>query len=111
RAGHRRGQRHREGGGPGAGGRRRARRGRRHQRGRRRGRSRPGAPGGRGPPGGDSLPVLMDTTSRASAGAGVEAVLRAWGRIDLLANVAGWDRIVPFVATTGEVWGRVIRVN
>jgi len=53
----------------------------------------------------------MDTTSRASAGAGVEAVLRAWGRIDLLANVAGWDRIVPFVETTEEFWDRVIGVN
>ena len=61
--------------------------------------------------GGDSLPVVMDTTSRASAGAGVEAVLRAWGRIDLLANVAGWDRIVPFVETTEEFWDRVIGVN
>lgn len=61
--------------------------------------------------GGEGLAVAMDVTTRASAGAGVEAVLRAWGRIDLLANVAGWDRIVPFVETTEEFWDRVIAIN
>jgi 2-hydroxycyclohexanecarboxyl-CoA dehydrogenase len=61
--------------------------------------------------GGEGLAVVMDVTARASAGAGVEAVLRAWGRIDLLANVAGWDRIVPFVETTEEFWDRVIAIN
>lgn len=61
--------------------------------------------------GGEGLAVGMDVTARASAGAGVEAVLRAWGRIDLLANVAGWDRIVPFVETTEEFWDRVIAIN
>jgi 2-hydroxycyclohexanecarboxyl-CoA dehydrogenase len=61
--------------------------------------------------GANGLAVTVDVTSRASAAAGVETVLRAWTRIDLLANVAGWDRIVPFVETTEEFWDRVIAIN
>ncbi len=53
----------------------------------------------------------MDVTSRDSVGEGVDRVLSAWDRIDVLANVAGWDRIVPFVETTEELWDRVIAVN
>ena len=33
------------------------------------------------------------------------------GPIDILVNVAGWDRFVPFVETTPELWDRIIDVN
>jgi 2-hydroxycyclohexanecarboxyl-CoA dehydrogenase len=59
----------------------------------------------------DALPVAMDVTSRASVQSGVAQVLEAWGRIDVLANVAGWDRIRPFVDTTEDFWDRVIDIN
>ncbi len=61
--------------------------------------------------GDEHLAVRMDVTSRDSVGEGVDRVLSAWDRIDVLANVAGWDRIVPFVETTEELWDRVIAVN
>lgn len=61
--------------------------------------------------GGDGLPVVMDVTRRASVAAGVEKVLAVWSRIDILANVAGWDRIFPFVETTEEFWDKVIAIN
>lgn len=61
--------------------------------------------------GGDGLAVAMDVTNRRSVAAGVEKTLAAWGHIDVLANVAGWDRIVPFVDTTEELWDRVIAIN
>ena len=61
--------------------------------------------------GGDGLPVVMDVTHRASVAAGVEKVLAVWSRIDILANVAGWDRIFPFVETTEEFWDKVIAIN
>lgn len=60
---------------------------------------------------GGHLAVTMDVTSTASVVAGVEEVVSALGRIDVLVNVAGWDRIVPFVETTEELWDRVIAVN
>ncbi len=33
------------------------------------------------------------------------------GRIDVLINNAGWDRITPFLKTTPEFWDRVIAIN
>ncbi|HET8679259.1 MAG TPA: SDR family NAD(P)-dependent oxidoreductase [bacterium] len=61
--------------------------------------------------GGEGLPVVMDVTSRGSVAAGIGAVRAAWDRIDIVANVAGWDRIIPFVETTEEFWDRVIAIN
>lgn len=60
---------------------------------------------------GGHLAVTMDVTSTASVVAGVEEVVSALGRIDVLVNVAGWDRIVPFVETNEDLWDRVIAVN
>lgn len=57
------------------------------------------------------LAVEMDVTSTASVRAGVDRVLDTWGRIHVLANVAGWDKIVPFVETTEELWDRVVGIN
>lgn len=61
--------------------------------------------------GGDGTAVAMDVTSTASVRDGIDQVLEAWGRIDILANVAGWDRISTFVDTTEEFWDRVIAIN
>ncbi len=61
--------------------------------------------------GGQAMPVVMDVTRRASVVAGVDEVTRAWGGIDILANVAGWDRITRFVDTTEEFWDTVIAIN
>lgn len=57
------------------------------------------------------MPVVMDVTDRRSVAAGVDRVATAWGRIDVLVNAAGWDRIGRFVDTTEEFWDRVIAVN
>jgi 2-hydroxycyclohexanecarboxyl-CoA dehydrogenase len=61
--------------------------------------------------GGDGLPVATDVTSRASVADGVHSVLAQCGRIDVLVNAAGWDRITPFVETTEEFWDKVIAIN
>jgi 2-hydroxycyclohexanecarboxyl-CoA dehydrogenase len=61
--------------------------------------------------GGDGLPVTMDVSNRASVADGIGRVLTSWGGIDVLANVAGWDRITPFVDTTEEFWDKVIAIN
>ncbi|MFQ5554791.1 MAG: SDR family NAD(P)-dependent oxidoreductase [Acidimicrobiia bacterium] len=53
----------------------------------------------------------MDVTDTASVAAGVEKVIGDWGRIDILVNVAGWDRIRPFIETDEEFWDRVIAIN
>ncbi len=61
--------------------------------------------------GGDRLAITMDVTDTASVGMAVEEVIGAWGRIDVLVNVAGWDTIVPFIETDEELWDRIIGIN
>lgn len=61
--------------------------------------------------GGEALAAQVDVTDTASVRGAVDRVVATWGRIDVLANVAGWDRIVPFVETTEDLWDRVIGVN
>ncbi len=60
---------------------------------------------------GQALAVPMDVTDRTSVEAGVQRVLEAWGRIDILVNAAGWDRIVPFLESTEELWDRILAIN
>jgi len=64
-----------------------------------------------GTEGGEGLAVAMDVTSTASVREGVGRVISGWGGIDVLACVAGWDRIMPFVDTTEDLWDRVIGIN
>ncbi len=60
---------------------------------------------------GGARAVHMDVTDRAQVARGVQEVLDVWGRVDVLVNAAGWDRIVPFLESTEELWDRVININ
>ncbi len=55
--------------------------------------------------------VPMDVTDAAGVKAAVDDVASAHSGIDVLANVAGWDRVMPFVETDPEFWDRVIAIN
>ncbi len=57
------------------------------------------------------LAVQTDVTDAASVRAAVARVLEELGKIDVLVNCAGWDRIMPFVETDEEHWDRVVGVN
>ncbi len=59
----------------------------------------------------EGLAVAMDVSDPSMVQSGVGEVLAAFGRIDILVNVAGWDRIMPFVDTNEEMWDRVIGIN
>ncbi len=59
----------------------------------------------------EGVAVAMDVSDPSMVQSGVGEVLAAFGRIDILVNVAGWDRIMPFVDTTEEMWDRVIGIN
>lgn len=41
----------------------------------------------------------------------VGETIRRFDKIDALVNSAGWDRLMPFVKTTPDLWERVISVN
>jgi 2-hydroxycyclohexanecarboxyl-CoA dehydrogenase len=57
------------------------------------------------------LAVPMDVTSTRSVAAAVAAVSETLGPIDVLVNVAGWDRIAPFLETSEDLWDKIVAVN
>lgn len=61
--------------------------------------------------GGEARAVRMDVTDRAQVAAAVQEVLERFGQVDVLVNAAGWDRIVPFLESTEDLWDRVIAIN
>jgi 2-hydroxycyclohexanecarboxyl-CoA dehydrogenase len=40
-----------------------------------------------------------------------DSTLHDFGAIDILVNNAGWDRLMPFLKTTPDLWDRVIGIN
>jgi len=40
-----------------------------------------------------------------------DATLREFGKIDVLVNCAGWDRLQPFIKTTPDLWQKVLSIN
>ena len=55
--------------------------------------------------------IGLDVSDLAAVQASAERVAQEVGPIDVLINVAGWDRFVAFVDTTPEFWDRVIDIN
>jgi len=64
-----------------------------------------------GLPGDGHVGLGVDVTSTDAVRDACARIEREVGPIDSLANVAGWDRFVPFVETTPDFWDRVIDVN
>ena len=62
-------------------------------------------------PGDDHLGLGVDVADTEAVRASTERVADELGPIDILINVAGWDRFVAFVDTTPEFWDQVIDVN
>ena len=57
------------------------------------------------------LPVGADVTKVEDMERLRDATLSEFGAIDVLVNNAGWDRLMPFLKTTPDLWDRVIGVN
>jgi 2-hydroxycyclohexanecarboxyl-CoA dehydrogenase len=55
--------------------------------------------------------LKLDLTDPASIDRFAAQALERSGRVDVLANVAGWGKIQPFVDNTPEFWDRVLAVN
>jgi 2-hydroxycyclohexanecarboxyl-CoA dehydrogenase len=55
--------------------------------------------------------VRADVTSLEDVHNLRDETLRLFGKIDVLVNSAGWDKLVPFVKTTPDMWDRVIAIN
>ena len=55
--------------------------------------------------------VRADVTKLEDVHAMRDETLRLFGKIDVLVNSAGWDRLLSFVKTTPDMWDRVIAIN
>ena len=55
--------------------------------------------------------IACDVTSREDVAAMAAEVHRQFGRIDVLVNNAGWDKVGPFVDSDPADWDRVIAIN
>ncbi len=61
--------------------------------------------------GGTALPVALDVTDPRSVEAGMEAVVAAFGRLDVLVNNAGVTATVPLLDMSDESWDRIVDTN
>jgi 2-hydroxycyclohexanecarboxyl-CoA dehydrogenase len=61
--------------------------------------------------GGRALGLRADVTSYESVAVMIDEVQKAFGRIDVLVNNAGWDKASPFVDSDPADWDRVIAIN
>jgi 2-hydroxycyclohexanecarboxyl-CoA dehydrogenase len=61
--------------------------------------------------GGSAIGVPADVTSPESVDLMVQQVREQFGRIDVLVNNAGWDKVGPFIHSDRADWDRVIQIN
>lgn len=61
--------------------------------------------------GGESVGLKADVTSKESVESMVGEVVDRFGRVDVLVNNAGWDKVEPFLKSNESDWDRVIAIN
>lgn len=61
--------------------------------------------------GGVALAVEADVADSASVERAVQAAQQRFDHVDVLVNCAGWDDLMPFLATDEGFWDRVIDIN
>ena len=57
------------------------------------------------------IPVQCDVTRREDVERLRDETLSEFGKIDVLVNCAGWDRLLPFLKTTPDLWQKVLSIN
>lgn len=55
--------------------------------------------------------VRTDVTKREDVEKLRDESLRMFDKIDVLVNCAGWDRLLPFLKTTPDLWQKVLSIN
>jgi len=55
--------------------------------------------------------VQTDVTKREDIEKLRDETLSMFGKIDVLVNCAGWDRLLPFLKTTPDLWQKILTIN
>lgn len=61
--------------------------------------------------GGEATAVYCDVTQLESVEEAVQTIIAQYGRIDILINNAGWDKVEPFLKSEPTTWDRIININ
>jgi 2-hydroxycyclohexanecarboxyl-CoA dehydrogenase len=61
--------------------------------------------------GGTVIAVEVNITDTASVEAGLRAITRDLGPVEVVVNNAGWDDFMPFTATSEEFWDKILDIN
>jgi 2-hydroxycyclohexanecarboxyl-CoA dehydrogenase len=59
----------------------------------------------------ESIACAVDLTQRTQVEGAVGDLLSRFGRIDILVNCQGWDRLEPFVESSEETWDKLLAIN
>jgi 2-hydroxycyclohexanecarboxyl-CoA dehydrogenase len=59
----------------------------------------------------DALACQVDLTRKRDVDRMVDDVLARFGRIDILVNCQGWDRLEPFVESNEDTWEKLLAIN
>lgn len=61
--------------------------------------------------GGKAMAAKVDITKSAEVNDMVAKVIEKYGKIDILVNNVGWNKVKPFVTGDEELWDKVIAIN
>jgi len=61
--------------------------------------------------GGTAMAIKVDVTILEEVERMVQQTKQTFGRIDVLVNNAGWDKVEPFLDSTEETWDKVLAIN
>jgi 2-hydroxycyclohexanecarboxyl-CoA dehydrogenase len=57
------------------------------------------------------MPCQVDLTKKADVDRMVGEIIERFGRIDILVNCQGWDRLEPFVESDEATWEKLLAIN